>query len=202
VLCNSESHSIITLTILISDVRSEIGFLLCTRSKYGPDGEFNEGWKPPTPVAEAPPPEPIPIPMEEPARAPPAWRTVRERGTSRRRRQREQSAPPAAPPPVPAAVSGIPVVTQPGGHTSWATWQRMSRTWAVECLLNFISSSRPYLCTYTTQPGANIVGARTAQPWIVWATFSTKLRPSVITPISRISCKKHLEMLYHCFIHD
>ncbi|EIN14497.1 hypothetical protein PUNSTDRAFT_110579 [Punctularia strigosozonata HHB-11173 SS5] len=104
-------------------LQHEIGCLLCMRSKYGPDGEFNEGWKPPAAApTEAPPPESVPAAPEEPIRAPPAWRTVRERGPSRRRR-RDQSAPPAAPQPVPTVAPSIPVVTQQGGHTSWATWQ-------------------------------------------------------------------------------
>jgi hypothetical protein len=83
-------------------VPSELGYLMCMKSKYGPGGEFDPDWcvllypwlldpificyrKPPTgpggpggPPADAPPPR---GPPEEPSPAKPAWRTVTRRNS-------------------------------------------------------------------------------------------------------------------------
>ncbi|EPQ51904.1 hypothetical protein GLOTRDRAFT_140838 [Gloeophyllum trabeum ATCC 11539] len=105
-------------------LQHEIGFLLCTRSKYGPGGEFDPEWRPqdapymagapppppaPEPAPEAPPPPPEPM---GPAR--PGWRTVLPRSTRRRRGGGGQPtpAPPAEPEEMPRP-----------GVSSWATWQ-------------------------------------------------------------------------------
>ncbi|EIW53326.1 uncharacterized protein TRAVEDRAFT_40040 [Trametes versicolor FP-101664 SS1] len=90
-----------------------IGELLQFKSKYGPGGEFDPGWKPamtcvPTDGAQ---PEPAPAPEPEPEMpqpAPSAWRSINTRGSRRRR-----PAAAAPPPPPPEAVPQ----TQ-----SWATW--------------------------------------------------------------------------------
>ncbi|KAL0946096.1 hypothetical protein HGRIS_012361 [Hohenbuehelia grisea] len=106
----------------------EIGFLLCTKAKYGPGGEFEPDWKPaapPGPPAEEPPPEP-PMAPELPQPARPGWRNVRQ---PRSKKKKEQAPPPAAAPPAAAPPPGMP----PGMHPmmmdprrqvqSWATWQ-------------------------------------------------------------------------------
>ncbi|KAF8916666.1 hypothetical protein CPB85DRAFT_268353 [Mucidula mucida] len=104
-------------------LQHEIGFLLCTRSKYGPGGEFDADWKPPSqgPLGPQQPPPPPPAP-ELPPEVPPArpgWRNV----SVRRSRKKKEAAP--GPPP-----SEVPhLIGPPGGvdarHQvrSWSTWQ-------------------------------------------------------------------------------
>ncbi|KZT28191.1 hypothetical protein NEOLEDRAFT_903158 [Neolentinus lepideus HHB14362 ss-1] len=106
------------------NLQHEIGFLLCTRSKYGPGGEFDPEWRPENAAymagaPPAPPPEPIPEPGPPPPDEPlmaarPGWRTVLPRSTRRRR-----GGPAAAPEPQPVPVQEMP---RPG-VSSWATWQ-------------------------------------------------------------------------------
>jgi len=70
----------------------ELGYLMCMKSKYGPGGEFDPDWKPPTtgpggPPADAPPPA---GPPEELPQAKPAWRSVTRRN-SRGQKNTEQT---------------------------------------------------------------------------------------------------------------
>ncbi|TFK53121.1 hypothetical protein OE88DRAFT_1807017 [Heliocybe sulcata] len=107
------------------NLQHEIGFLLCTRSKYGPGGEFDPEWRPENATymarAPAPPPEPIPEPVPPPPEEPlmqarPGWRTIQPRST---RRARARGGQPVMAEPPPAPMQEMP---RPG-VSSWATWQ-------------------------------------------------------------------------------
>lgn len=93
-------------------LQHEIGFLLTTKSKYGPGGEFDADWAPPSaaPPPPPPPPEPMPPPEVPPAR--PGWRTVNVRPS--KKKKRDSGPPPAAPPPGPDPRAQV---------RSWAQWQ-------------------------------------------------------------------------------
>lgn len=106
-------------------VISEMGFLLCMKSKYGPGGEFQPDWHPsstaPPPEPPAPPPETPGLPPDlPPPAAKPGWRQI-----GKRKGKKKDSA--AQPPPPPPQVPRAPThhmdprrqVTQ-----SWATWLR------------------------------------------------------------------------------
>ncbi|KAI0050275.1 hypothetical protein FA95DRAFT_1487620, partial [Auriscalpium vulgare] len=110
-------------------IEHEMGMLLILRSKYGPGGEFEPDWKPPTPFAPQPQPEAgppdAPPPPPEPAR--PAWRTLPTRG-GRRTRKKSEVPPPG---PVVEAQQLDPRVDPrfaqgqvPPRAGSWATWLR------------------------------------------------------------------------------
>lgn len=94
-------------------LQHEIGFLLTTRSKYGPGGEFDADYAPPSaapPPPPPPPPEPMPPPEVPPAR--PGWRTVNVRPSKKKKRD-SGPPPPAAPPPGPDPRAQV---------RSWAQW--------------------------------------------------------------------------------
>ncbi|KAK0194394.1 hypothetical protein F5146DRAFT_926182 [Armillaria mellea] len=93
-------------------LQHEIGFLLTTRSKYGPGGEFDADYAPPSaapPPPPPPPPEPMPPPEVPPAR--PGWRTVNVRPSKKKKRDSGPPPPAAPPPPDPRAQV-----------RSWAQW--------------------------------------------------------------------------------
>ncbi|KIY67457.1 hypothetical protein CYLTODRAFT_353124 [Cylindrobasidium torrendii FP15055 ss-10] len=107
-------------------LQSEIGYLLCTRSKYGPGGEYNADWKVPNegplaphPVApEAPAPE---LPPEIPS-ARPAWRSVPLRRTRKKKSDVHQQPPP--PEMGGPQMMGAPFAMDPRHQVrSWSTWQ-------------------------------------------------------------------------------
>ncbi|KAJ7057021.1 hypothetical protein C8F01DRAFT_1211135 [Mycena amicta] len=95
----------------------EIGWLFTTKSKYGPGGEFEPDWKPPTDAPGAPPGPPPPPPEFVPAR--PGWRTVPQRPTTTRKPKKKEAA--APPPPPPAHTSAAAPDPRRQVH-SWATW--------------------------------------------------------------------------------
>jgi hypothetical protein len=121
-------------------ILSEIGYLLTTRAKYEPNGEFDPNWYvfqiqlphfrsdvpftihrrgPETgiqPVYAAPvPPETAVIVTEEPISSKPAWRAVPPKKKAKRDRQAEAMA--SAAPPLPP-----PVIEQ--HPPSWVSWKR------------------------------------------------------------------------------
>lgn len=102
---------------------SEMGFLLCMKSKYGPGGEFQPDWHPstaaPPPEPPAPPPEAPMAPDLPPPAAKPGWRQIGKR----RGKKKDSSAAPAPPQP-PRAPAHHP---DPRRQVqSWATWYRKS----------------------------------------------------------------------------
>lgn len=114
---------------------SELGALLCLKSKYTPGGEFEPDWKPPggistgEPGGGGPPDTAILISPEEPIK--PAWRNVRERKKSRRTMEREAAAQMAA------QAAAEPAGPPPESHASWVSWKR-------ECILECQSESAGY----------------------------------------------------------
>jgi hypothetical protein len=112
-------HTSVTIAITQTIV-SEMGFLLCMKSKYGPGGEFQPDWHPST---AAPPPEPpAPPPEVAPDLPPPAtkpgWRQIGKR----RGRKRDTATQPPPPPQVP--VHSVHHIDPRRQVESWTTWQR------------------------------------------------------------------------------
>jgi hypothetical protein len=117
-------------------LQHELGYLLCMKSKYGPGGEFDPDWRPPTgagggppgPMDAPPPPPDAPPAPEIPPPAKPGWRTVNMRPV--RKKKRNQPSEPApgpshtgyAPQPVGFPMRGG--VDPRSQIQSWATWQR------------------------------------------------------------------------------
>jgi hypothetical protein len=106
---------------------SEMGFLLCMKSKYGPGGEFQPDWQPP--AATAPPPEP-PVPPPEgpmppdlpPPAVKPGWRPIVGKRKGKKKDRNLAAVPPPAVPLAPRAPSHA---MDPRRQVqSWATWHR------------------------------------------------------------------------------
>jgi hypothetical protein len=102
-----------------------MGFLLCMKSKYGPGGEFQPDWHPPSTVPPQDPPAPPPEASMPPDFPPPAvkpgWRQIGKRG---KKKKGGSVAPSQHPPPAPPAPSHH---MDPRRQVqSWATWLRES----------------------------------------------------------------------------
>ncbi|KAF7319476.1 PH domain-containing protein [Mycena chlorophos] len=99
-------------------LQHELGYLLTMKSKYGPGGEFEPDWKPPTVPGGPPDPGPPPPPPDLPP-AKPGWRTVAQRSAAGGRKPpKKKEAAPGPPPP------GPPPAADPRRQVqSWATWQ-------------------------------------------------------------------------------
>ncbi|KAJ7291224.1 hypothetical protein C8J57DRAFT_1044474 [Mycena rebaudengoi] len=106
-------------------LQHEMGYLLCMRAKYGPDGEFASDWKPPPGAPGGPPLDPPAPPPPDLPQAKPGWRTVPPQRTARKPKKKD-----AAPPHAAAAAPGPPHNPGPAPSLdprrqvqSWATWQ-------------------------------------------------------------------------------
>lgn len=106
---------------------SEMGFLLCMKSKYGPGGEFQPDWQPPAatvPAPQEPPPADTgpPPDLSVPA-AKPGWRQIGKRKAKKKDRVTTHAPPPAAPPPSHVHPHHMMDARRQVAQ-SWATWLR------------------------------------------------------------------------------
>lgn len=158
---------------------SEIGFLLSTKGKYTPGGEFDpDQWyavvyhfllcvrsdllrRKPILVTPPRPREPAPTPMPEPEEPKPTWRNPEPKKTRRPQVTPEPVAPVTAP--------------APEHPTSWVSWKRTYLVisvwpWIIFLIVHFrnCSESTPCPDSSTKRKRAECYNSRT-KPRIVWA---------------------------------
>ncbi|KAG8799260.1 hypothetical protein FRC17_007183 [Serendipita sp. 399] len=168
------------------NIQYEIGCMLCLKSKYGPGGEFDPEWRPPTgpyangpPMPEAPAEGAAPAAEElRPTTAQPAWRTIQQKRKPGRKReqpvpqqqpQMQPQPPTPMPMPVPAASSVPPPAPMPVPMQT----------------ATFTATGPPP----SAMPPPSVMDQSRQQSWYAWQrefyyfkAFITRLNPSAADP--------------------